>query len=140
MIEFAKITGLTDKPNLIQVQLNNGEKLYAPMVTLGINVSIPSAMWIAKNKDNFLALVSFAGDIDQDPFVLGFYPLRGASSEDYNLTERMIDKFKELLNKLGQARVLTQLGPQQFMPDTIIELQKMSAEVDLLEQEINKLK
>ena len=140
MIEFAKITGKTEKPNLIEVKMRTGECLYAPLITVGINVSIPSDTWISANKDNFLALVTFVDDLGQNPAVIGFYPVKGADSTSYNLTERMIEKFKELLDKLGQAKVLTQLGPRQFMPDTLLDLQKMSMEIDTMMQEVNTLK
>ena len=140
MIEFAKITGKTEKPNLIEVKMRTGECLYAPITTVGANVCIPSDTWITKNKDSFLALVTFVGNVNQNPAVIGFYPVKGADSTEYNVTERMVEMFKTLLEKLGQAKVLTQLGPQQFMPDTLLDFQKMSTEIDTMMQEVNTFK
>ena len=140
MIEFAKITGKTESPNLIEVRMRTGECLYAPISTVGANVCLPSPTWVSKNKDNFLALVTFIGNVNQNPAVIGFYPVRGADSSEYNVTERMIEKFLELLDKLGQAKVMTQLGPQQFMADTLLDLQKMATEVNTMMKEVNTFK
>lgn len=140
MIEFAKITGKAESPNLIEVRMRTGECLYAPISTMGANVCLPSQTWISKNKDNFLALVTFIGDVSQNPAIIGFYPVRGADSTSYNITERMVEKFLELLDKLGQAKVMTQLGPQQFMADTLLDLQKMTADIKTMMQEVNTFK
>lgn len=140
MIEFAKITGKTASPNLIQVKMRNGEHIYAPMVVVGNSVSIPSPLWILKNKDSFLALVTFVGDLGQNPAVIGFYPVRGADPSSFNILERTVDLLKDLIDKLSQAKVITQLGPQQFMPDTLLELQKMSLEIDTMMKDVSDLK
>lgn len=137
MIEFAKLTGKSASPNLIQVKMRQGEQLYAPMAVMGNSVSMPSAAWIAAHKDEFLALVTFEHEVLKNPVVIGFYPVKGADSTTYNVTEKLLDLVKSLIDTLGQAKVLTQLGPQQFMADTLVDLQKLTAEIETLSKDIN---
>lgn len=121
MIEFAKITGEMEGNNL-QVQMKTGECLYAPMIIVGNSTSLPSDEWIKSNKDSFLALITYEGDTYYDPMVLGFYPVKGSNSEAYDVTERVLEQLIILVEKLYTARVNTQLGPQTFMPNTLVYL------------------
>ena len=139
MIEFGKITGEVEN-NLIQVKMRTGENLYAAVTTMGTSVSAPSEKWIQDNKDNFLALVTFEKDLDESPMIIGFYPVRGADSSHYNTHELLIKIMEELLNQLKKARVNTQIGPQNFMPDTLVEIDRLISKVKVLESNINTLR
>lgn len=139
MIEFAKITGKLDN-NLLQVRMRTGEQLYAPIVTVGTNVSLPSEKWILDNKDNFLALVTYEKDLYISPMIIGFYPVKGADSQSYNTTERLITVMEKLIEQLSKAKVNTQLGPQTFMPDTLVVLDELSEDVNSIKSLINPLK
>ena len=121
MIEFAKITGEMEGNNL-QVQMKTGECLFAPMIIVGNSTSLPSEEWIISHKDSFLALVTYEGDTYYDPMILGFYPVKGSDSEVYDVTERILEQLITLVEKLYSAKVNTQLGPQTFMPNTLIYL------------------
>ena len=134
MIEFGKITGEVEN-NLIRVTMRTGESLYAAIATFGTNVSAPSEQWIKDNKDNFLALVTFEKDLDEAPIIIGFYPVRGASSAEYNTHERLLEMFIKLVEQLLKAKVNTQIGPQPFMQDTIKVFNDVKTELD----EIKKL-
>lgn len=139
MIEFAKITGESDN-NLMQVRMRTGECLYAPIVATGTDVSLPSAQWISANKDNFLALVTYEKDMYISPMIVGFYPVRGADSSKYNTFERLLALTGKLLEQLSKAKVNTQIGPQQFMPDTLLALDDLSADLKEIKADINQLK
>lgn len=139
MIEFGKITGDMDG-HYIEVRMRTGEHLYAPIVVMGNSVSIPSSEWIKSNKDNFLALVTFEKDILESPMVIGFYPVKGATSSEYDVTEKLIKVVSQLVDELKKARVNTQLGPQKFLPDTQIELSNMKDSLDVISRTINSLK
>ena len=139
MIEFGKITGDVDG-HYIEVQMRTGEHLYAPLVIMGNSVSIPSESWIKANKDNFLALVAFEKNILENPMVIGFYPVKGATSKTYDVTEKLLSVVTELVSELQKARINTQLGPQKFLPDTQIELSNMKDTLDAISETINSLK
>lgn len=139
MIEFGKITGEVEN-NLMQVKMRTGESLFAPMAIVGTGVSIPSLKWVTANKDNFLALVTYEKDILENPIVVGFYPVKGAVSATYNTTERLLLIVKKLLEQLSKAKINTQIGPQQFMPDTLLVLEQLSANLMNVEQDINQIK
>ena len=139
MIEFGKITGDTDN-NLIEVRMRTGECLYAPIAVVGTDVTIPSAEWITAHKDSFLALVTFEKDIYANPIIIGFYPTKGADSSKYNTTEKLITILEKLLTQLGKTKVNTQIGPQQFMPDTLMVLEQLSDELKTAKQDINQIK
>lgn len=134
MIEFAKITGEMDGTNL-QVRMRTGEHLYAPIVVSGVGATLPSKEWIDANKDSFLALVTYEGDTFYDPMVIGFFPVKGADSSEYNTTDRVYKMFVKLIEQLLKAKVNTQIGPQPFMPDTIQVFNDIKTELD----EIGKL-
>lgn len=134
MIEFGKITGEVDN-NLLRVRLRTGESLYAPMVVVGTDVSIPSEDWITENKDKFLALVTYEKDMLISPMIIGFYPVQGAESATYNTTERLLAVVTKLIEQLLKAKVNTQIGPQPFMSDTIQVFNDVKKELE----EITKL-
>lgn len=139
MIEFGKITGNVDN-NRIQVKLRTGECLYAPMTVVGTDVTIPSEKWIKDNKDNFLALVTYEKDIYISPMIIGFYPVKGADSAEYNTKERMLEMFMKLIEQLLKAKVNTQIGPQPFMPDTIQVFNDIKKELDKIKELILNVK
>lgn len=139
MIEFGKITGDMEG-HYIEVQMRTGEHLYAPMVVMGNSISIPSESWIKTNKDNFLALVTFEKDILENPMIIGFYPVKGATSKDYDVTEKLLKLVTDLVEELQKARINTQLGPQKFLPDTQMELKSMKSTLDEISASINSLK
>lgn len=134
MIEFGKITGEVEN-NLLQVQMRTGEHLFAPVVVMGTNVSVPSEDWVTANKDNFLALVTYEKDMPISPMIIGFYPVSGADSATYNTTERLLAMITKLIEQLLKAKVNTQIGPQPFMPDTIKVFNDIKKELE----EITKL-
>lgn len=139
MIEFGKITGEVDN-NLIQVKMRTGESLFAPLTVIGTDVSIPSEDWITANKDNFLALVTYEKDMYISPMIIGFYPVKGASSSEYNTFEKVIVILEKLLEQLSKARINTQIGPQQFMPDTLMVLKQLTQDLALAKSDINQIK
>lgn len=134
MIEFGKITGGTDG-NLLQIRMRTGEHLFAPLTVMGTGVSVPSKEWVINNKDNFLALVTYERDMDDEPMIIGFYPVKGADSSSYNTSERLLSMVTKLVEQLLKAKVNTQIGPQPFMPSTIRVLNDIKVELD----EITKL-
>lgn len=138
MIEFAKILGELDN-NMLQVMMRTGESLFAPFAVMGTAVSIPSEKWVKDNKDKFLALVTYEKNIFKSPIIIGFYPVEGANSSTYNTHERLIAVIEKLLKDLSKARVNTQIGPQKFMPDTQLELEKLSSEVTDIKNNIKSL-
>ena len=139
MIEFGQITGNTDN-NTIEVKMRTGESLYAPLVVIGTGVSIPSEEWIKTNKGNFLALVSYEGSSYDSPMIIGFYPVKGADSSAYNVSERLLKVATELIDQLLKAKVNTMLGPQPFMPDSIQVFTNLQKELDEISKMILPLK
>lgn len=139
MIEFAKITGEMDG-NTIEVTMRTGESLYAPITVIGTDVSIPSEEWISANKGNFLALVTYEKDMAISPMIIGFYPVKGADSSSYNTTERLLAMVIKLVEQLLKAKVNTMIGPQPFMPDTIMVFQEVQKELDEIKKLILPLK
>lgn len=139
MIEFAKITGNVER-NYIEVKMRTGESLYAPIVVMGTDVTLPSDKWIADNKDNFLALVSFEKDIPESPLIIGFYPVKGADSSAYNTMERLTEVLLKLIEQLLKAKVNTQIGPQPFMVDTIQVFNNLKKDIEDCKELINSIK
>ena len=138
MIEFGKITGEV-KDSYIQVRLRTGECLFAPIAVVGTSVTVPSDKWVTNNKDNFLALVSYEKDMYISPIIIGFYPVKGASSSEYNTVERIIAEFEKLVSQLLKAKVNTQIGPQPFMQDTIKVLSEVKDELKNISDDVLKL-
>lgn len=138
MIEFGKITGNMEG-NLYQVMLREGECLYAPIAVMGNNVSAPSEKWVQANKDKFLALVTYEKDIFESPVIVGFFPVKGAKSEEYNVHERLVYLITRLVKQLQRTKINTQLGPQQFMPDTIYVLEEIENGLKEIDEDTNKL-
>lgn len=132
MIEFAKFTGKTDG-TLYQIKLRTGEHVYSPIAVAGIDAPAPSEKWIKDNKDSFLALLS--QESKSNPIIIGFYPVKGAESEKYNVFEQLLEVNKVLVEQLLKAKINTSLGPMPFMPDTIkklTEIKKSLADIEEL--------
>lgn len=126
MIEFGKITGLV-KGTKLQVQLRDKTHLYAPITVMGTNVTLPSQEWLLANKDSFLALVAYEDDELTHPMIIGFYPVRGADSSRYNVTEMLISVVDDLVQTIIEAKTSTSIGPMPFMPDTQAKLAQAKA-------------
>jgi len=139
MIDFAKITGEVEGHRL-EVQMPTGEHLYAPLLVHGNSTSFPSKEWINANKDNFLAVITYEGSRCYDSMILGFYPVKGADSKKYDVTEQLLDLVVELVEKLYEAKVNTQIGPQTFMPNTLIYLDNIHTQLQEIQKLINKNK
>lgn len=139
MIEFAKITGEVEN-NYIEVTMRTGESLYAPLIVVGTDVTLPSEKWISEQKDNFLALVAYEKDIPESPMVIGFYPVKGAESETYNTVERLTEVLLGLIEQLLKAKVNTQIGPQPFLPDTIQVFNDLKTSIEETKEFINSIK
>lgn len=137
-MEFAKITGKMEG-HKIQVTFRTGESLYAPLTIIGNDVTVPSQEWIDSNKDAFLALVDFEKGMTIAPIILGFYPVKGASSETYNVTERLLAMNYTLIEQLLKAKTNTMIGPQPFMPDTIQVFTDLKKELDEIKKLIQPL-
>lgn len=139
-MEYAKLTGKTlkGKPNFWQVQFREGYNMYAPFPS-GVGIIVPSEEWLKSNKANFIALIDFEKGNRERPIIMGLLPIAGATSETYNVIERILVVNKELLKQLQKAKVNTQIGPQQFMPDTQQVLSDLSTELDEIEKQILKV-
>ena len=72
--------------------------------------------------------------------IIGFYPVKGATSKDYDVTEKLLKLVTDLVEELQKARINTQLGPQKFLPDTQMELKSMKSTLDEISASINSLK
>ena len=139
MIDFAKITGDIDG-HRIEVQMPTGEHLYAPLLVHGNSTSFPSREWIRENKDNFLAVITYEGSRCYDSMILGFYPVKGADSEKYDVTEQLLTLVLDLVGRLYEAKVNTEIGPQPFMPNTLIYLDNIRTKLREVQRLINKNK
>ena len=140
MIEFYRLTGKSDGDR-IQVKARTGEEMYAPMFNVGTSTSVPTQKWLLENKDNFIALVSYERDSFSRPLIIGFYPVKGAKSSDFDLMLKVMNLFDNLLEHLLQAKTNTMMGPQMFFPDTIQKIQETKVKLEELKQErleINK--
>ena len=140
MIEFYKLTGKSGGDR-IQVKARTGEEMYAPMINVGTSTSVPTQKWLMENKDNFIALVSYERDSFSRPLIIGFYPVKGAKSSDFDLMLKVMNLFDNLLDQLLQAKTNTMMGPQMFFPDTIQKIQETKLKLEELKQErleINK--
>lgn len=112
--------------------------MYAPFPS-GVGIIVPSEEWLKSNKANFIALIDFEKGNRERPIIMGLLPIAGATSETYNVIERLLVVNKELLKQLQKAKVNTQIGPQQFMPDTQQVLSDLSTELDEIEKQILKV-
>lgn len=139
MIDYAQITGEIDGSYRFQVKMPTGESLCAPMLVMGSNIQVPSKDWIDANKDKFLAVVTYQGSSFYDPIIMGFLPVKGAKSEDFNTTERMFNVLKDVVDQLLEAKVNTQIGPQPFMSDTIGKFKECQNELKEIEKLIEPL-
>ena len=138
MIEFGKLTGETYK-NMFKVKLRTSETLYAPICVMGIGTPQPSTAWVLSNKDKFLVLLTYEKDILNNPMIIGFYPVKGADSSTYDLFERLLESMQKLVDQLSKAKVTTQLGPQQFLPDTLLVLEQIKVSLNEIKNQINPI-
>lgn len=138
MIEYAKLTGKSDAP-YYEVQVRTGERIYARFANAGFGISLPSAKWYQDNKDRFLALLSYEGDNVDEPILLGFSPLDNAATSDSNVYERLLKVVTNLVERLLNAKVNTQIGPQPFLVDTIQDLNDMKTELNNIKQLIEEV-
>ena len=137
MIEFAKFTGKT-KDNRYQIRLRTGEHVYAPIFVSGIDSPAPSDKWIQDNKDSFLALLSREGSTNH--VIIGFYPVKSADSEKYNVFERLLEVNIELIEQLLIAKTNTGIGPMPFMPETIKKLKELKTSLSEITELIKPIK
>lgn len=137
MIVFGKLTGKT-LGNKAEVELVTLEHYWLPMLAHGVNSPLPSDKWIEENKDNFLAVVFIGGGRNVD-CVLGFHPVKGAVSAEYNVQERLIQAVKDLTETLKNATVNTSLGPQKFLPDTIMKFTELNTELESISSLIRNI-
>lgn len=139
MIEFGQLTGEIYK-NSYEVKLRTGESLFAPLCVMGVNTPQPSSAWILSNRKKFLALLTYEKDILSNPMIIGFYPVKGADSSSYDLFERLLELVKTLVEDLLSAKVSTQIGPQQFLPDTLLKLEQIKLSLEKIDNDITKLR
>lgn len=139
MVTLTKITGEVSG-NLIRVRLRTGEEFMATMMVSGFSPA-PSAQWITDNKDNFLAVTEFEGkEITPIPIVLGFYPVKGADSVEYNSVEKLLKVATSLVEQLTKAKVNTQIGPQPFLPDSVEVFKGLKNDLDEIGKSIYNIK
>lgn len=134
MIEFAKITGEVSGDSL-KVQLRTGEEVLAVMMNVGTSTSLPTESWISTNKDNFLALVTFEKDLFLKPIIIGFYPVKGAKTSDFDVIFKLMGLIEELLSTLKEAKVNTMLGPQPFFTNIVMDLDSYSEDLKKIKKE-----
>ena len=139
MIDFAKITGEMEGHRL-KIKMPTGESLFAPLLVHGNSTSLPSQVWINENKDNFLAVVTYEGTRCYDSMIIGFYPVKGADSTKYDVTERLLELVMELVEKLSEAKVNTMMGSQPFMPNTLVYLESIHERLNIIHSLIEKNK
>jgi len=66
--------------------------------------------------------------------VIGFFPVGGSCSENYDSLYKVTEILVSLLDLLQQAKTNTQIGPQPFMPDTQQKLSNAKEEVEKLRE------
>lgn len=124
MIEFMKLTGKVEE-DYLEVRCRTGETLLAPMMNVGTSTSLPTEIWVGENRDNFIAIVSYEHDSYNKPLVLGFLPVKGAKSEDFDVIFQLMNLMDGLLELLLSVKTNTMLGPQPFFPDNITKVQEI---------------
>ena len=75
----------------------------------------------------------------KNPMIMGFYPVRGASSESFNDFEKLLKLIGTLIDTLQQATTMTKLGPQKFMADTQSKLIQAKSDLTDITNDILKL-
>lgn len=140
MIEFAKLTNEL-KGDYLKVKMRTGEEIFAPLINVGTSTSLPTTKWLNDNKDSFLALITYERESFSHPLIIGFFPVKGAKTQDFDIIFKLLTLVEDLLKELRQAKTNTMLGPQPFFPDTNLNIQKIELELDELKKErleINK--
>lgn len=136
MIEYTKIISSEDEEKYIKVKARTGEEFVAQMCITGISALLPSKVWIDKNKDNFLAIVSYEKNLLENPLIIGFLPLEKSKATEYNFLYLCTEVLLKLIEQLGKAKVNTQLGPQPFMPDTVLVLDDLKDKLEEYKKEV----
>ncbi len=140
-LEYAQITGeIGDTKYLFQVKMATGETLFAPLLVQGGTTAIPSKDWIDANKDKFLAVIGFTGEDYNEPFIMGFLPVKGVDTSSANILERILNNTGKLLDLLKEGKVNTQMGPQPFMTDTQAKIKQCKDENDEILKLIQSVK
>ena len=138
MWDFVKIIGDIDGSSL-RVRLPTGEEMFAPMVT-SLGLPLPSQKWIDNNKDSFLAILQYQENLNPEPIVVGFYPVKGAESDKFSIFERLLKVNLEVIELLAVARIATQLGPQPFMADSQEKIVNIKKEIQELIENVLPIK
>ena len=113
--EFAKLTDEMEG-DYVKCVMRTGEAIYAPMINIGTASFMPSKKWLTANKDNFIALITYERN---------YYSIKGAKMDSFNTLYMIEELLFKLVEQLGKAKINTQLGPQQFMPDTLVVLDEI---------------
>lgn len=127
------------KNGRIGVKFVEGSTAFARLSVTGPLGVIPSDKWFTDNKDKFLGLVEFEGGYEEKPVLIGFLPLKTTATDDYDAFNNLIKLTKDLLDAVTKGKVLTQLGPQTFMPDTQAKFKQISQDFTTLEEKLKKL-
>jgi hypothetical protein len=122
--EFAKLTDEMEG-DYVKCVMRTGEAIYAPMINIGTASFMPSKKWLTANKDNFIALITYERNYYSNPLIIGFYPVKDAKMDSFNTLYMIEELLFKLVEQLGKAKINTQLGPQQFMPDTLVVLDEI---------------
>lgn len=131
MVEYVKILGSDEDDNkFLRLKARTNEEFIAPMVIVGTSTLLPSKEWVDKNKDNFLAIVTYEKNLNENPLIIGFLPLEKSDATEYNFLYLCTEVLLKLLDQLGKAKVNTQIGPQPFMADTIKVLSELKSNVE----------
>jgi hypothetical protein len=138
MWEFFKIIGSEPK-NTVRVKSRTGFEFVLPIVISNPAAPLPSEKWITDNKDKFLAVILTEETISPTPVLIGFYPVAGASSTEFNIFEQLLKACTELTQALQEAKVATSIGPQPFMPDTLTKLGDLKTNLDKIKESINSI-
>ena len=136
MIEFAQLTDDLDG-DYLKVKMRTGEEVFAPLLNIGTSTSLPTKKWLSANKKHFIALVTYERDYFSHPIIIGFYPVKGAKTADFDIIFKLLTLVEDLLAELRVAKTNTMLGPQPFFPDTNVNLKKI--ELDLAELKKERL-
>lgn len=137
MVEYTKILNSDEEDEkYLRLRARTGEEFIAPMCTIGTSGILPSKKWVEKNKDNFLAVVTYEKNLLENPIIQGFLPLTNAKAEEYNFLYLCTEVMLKLIEQLSKAKVNTQIGPQPFMPDTTRVLNDLKDKLNTYKEEV----
>lgn len=135
-MEYAKLTGNVDG-QYVQVFLPSGMNFYAPIVTMGTTVTLPSKSWIAEHKNDVLAIVDYIKDDLDKPIIIGYRHVEGSKSAINNSFERLLSQVQELVNTLREATINTSSGATPFMPQVQEQFSFINEELNSISNQIN---